>query len=196
MITNLRDTFEKYPEVWNVESHCNMVINKLVCVGTNLLLSFDDYVRNSDEKYNSMRGDIAYTACAIVVLENYDGNDDVTSAFNSQVSATKQRDLQYLAGDNVHFDSSSTRRDLLKFYSKRIACSCLKELHSVARKILSKEGECNHCEEVKERASLMVCSRCRVSQYCSRECQVASHCEHKERCDSIVRANEQQGGEA
>ena len=74
VITNLRDTFEKYPEVWNVESHCNMVINKLVCVGTNLLLSFDDYVRNSDEKYNSMRGDIAYTACAIVVLENYDGN--------------------------------------------------------------------------------------------------------------------------
>ena len=79
-------------------------------------------------------------------------------------------------GDNV-------MRDLLKLYSKRITCSCLKKMYSNARKALPKVGSCGSCDKVMERSSLMVCSKCRVHQYCCKECQVAIWPKHKIICE-------------
>ena len=84
-------------------------------------------------------------------------------------------------GDNVI-------RDLLKLYSKRITCSCLKKMYSEARKTLPKVGSCESCAKVMERSSLMVCSKCRVHQYCCRECQVTAWPKNKNSCDDFVSA--------
>ena len=113
----------------------------------------------------------------MVTLEGYVGRGDISQY--SRTSARKIRDIG-IGGKN------SMKRDMKKFYRKRIACKCLKEMHLEARKSSTKLGVCYHCKEVKERALLMVCSRCRISQYCSRECQIASWPRHKCDCGALI----------
>ena len=69
-------------------------------------------------------------------------------------------------------------RSLLRFYSKHVPCSCLDERYK-ALKSQPKTGICVHCEQRKERSSLMVCTGCERHQYCSRECHVAAWPGHK-----------------
>jgi len=118
------------------------------------------------------------------LLENYGEKKDFMSIINFRDVATKKRDLFI---ENV--DISMGRRDMLKFYRKRMGCKCLKKMHLEARKTSPKLGECEYCGEVKKRALLMVCSRCMVDQYCSRKCQVADQYEHVEHCDQYVEAD-------
>lgn len=170
MITSL---FEKHPGVWKDDEYREMTLNILIRIGTNMLLS---------EDAPNVRGalDIAKT---IVVLENHVGDSLTAHVYNSRRVQTKLRCLD----KNV----SSCRRDVLKFFSKRISCSCLKEMHQEAKRTLPKMLRCSGCFEEKERVSLSVCSRCMTTQYCSRECQVAYWYKHKRPCDVYVRAHEE-----
>ena len=93
---------------------------------------------------------------------------------------------------DIRENVSSGLRDALKFYSKRTPCSCLKSMRQEARKTIPKMGRCYGCKEEKERASLSVCSRCMVTHYCSRECQVTHWPKHKRECDHFVNAHKQQ----
>ena len=160
----LRETFNSQPQVWKHDNFREMAINILVGIGTNQLLAKENW---------------SFLATAIVALENYNGSGDLVLAFNCRGSVIKRRDIQ---GGNM--------RDLLKFYRKRTTCKCLKDMHLGARKTQPKLGECYHCKERKERALLMVCSRCRILQYCSRECQVADWAEHKGYCEDFVSAHD------
>ena len=142
-----------------------MVINILVCIGTNLLL--DEHITAGNGLLaNGLLAKEFITA--IVVMENY--NEEVHTSFDlllkSRIVASKFRDM-------VYFSSRTARRDVLKFYRKRTTCSCLKDMHLEARKILPKLGLCLHCGEEKERASLSVCGRCRITYFCSVECHIA-----------------------
>ena len=113
-------------------------------------------------------------AKVVKVLEQYKGTDDITSNYNSQVVQSKCRDLDRY--------SSSSRRDALKFFRKRISCKCLKKMHLEARKSTPKMGICCGCLKETVRASLSVCSKCMVNQYCSRECQVSNWDKHRDDC--------------
>ena len=166
----LENTFQKHPKVWKSESYREIAVNILVRIGTNFLLSD--------------RAGLRFFARAIAVLENSDGSGDIESTVNCHVVATKYRDL--------HCTETSIKRDLLKFFRKRVSCKCLKDMHLEARKSLPKLGVCNHCLEKAGRSSLMVCSRCRIAQYCSRECQIAAWSRHKGFCDNYVRCHEHQ----
>ena len=175
-LANLRDTFQLHPAVWNNASHRQMARNLLVCIGTNSLLLLqletDKGIHTSTDDF---RFQVArYLTDAIMVLENYhETAGDIDLAIYSRTAGSKRRDKM---GVNV-------MRDLLKLYSKRITCSCLKKMYSEARKTLPKVGSCGGCAKVMERSSLMVCSKCRVDQYCCRECQVTAWPEHKESCE-------------
>jgi len=171
---NLMDTFEAYPQVWNNERLRKAAISIFTRIGTNLLLGTKNILLGSDSTIIDIDVSIE-TASAIVVLENYDGLGDIVAAMNSRSAFTKMRDL--LGG---HLES---KRDVLKFYRKRISCSCLKEMHLGARKTFPiKLGQCQFCGEQKKRSLLMVCSRCRCSHYCSRYCQIEDWHVHKFRC--------------
>ena len=164
-LVNLRDTFQLHPAVWNNASHRQMARNLLVCIVTNVLLLLE-----TDKGIKSA----SYMSDAIIVLEKFhETAGDIDLAFYSRTAGSKRRDN---VGDNMI-------RDLLKLYSKRITCSCLKKMYSEARKTLPKVASCESCDEVMERSSLMVCSKCRVHQYCCRECQVTAWPEHKESCE-------------
>ena len=171
-IPNLRDTFTKHQQIWNDKSHREMAIDTFTVIGTNFLLLYNIHSASN------------YTATAILALENYDGMGNIESSINSRRFATKLRDL--------HDDGSSVTRDVLKFYRKRLSCSCLKEMHSKSRKSLPKVGQCFGCAEEKRRDSLVVCGRCRVGQYCSRECQITHWPDHCRECGILVRAHQQQ----
>ena len=146
------------------EDNRKMTINILLSIGTNLLLS----------KYLSYgRAQFLNFASTILVLKNCDGSGGggINTTILSREVATKCRDL---GGGNM--------RDMLKFFSKRTTCSCLKKMYSEARKTLPKTGNCSYCNEVKEHRLLSVCSRCRIDHYCSRECQVAHWPTHQGYC--------------
>ena len=162
---HLREILELHRELLNNETYLKLSINILIKIGTNILLGEEPNVSWS-----------LGIASAIVVLEEYDQSRSIESVLNGRVALTKMRGF-------VQWRVSSSRRDALKFYSKRTSCSCLKEMYSVARKTLPKMGLCCQCAVEKERVSLSVCSRCRVFQYCSRECQIASWPKHRIDCD-------------
>ena len=161
-------TIKSNPQIWHNCNYRKMVIDILLNVGTNLMLSCLDSSTN-----------IAMAAAiAITTFENYDEKIEVESIYKTRAVVAKVGDIR-----------CGNMRDLLKFYSKRLSCLCLKKMHSEARKTLPKVGKCFSCNAVKERALLSVCSRCRVNQYCSRECQVAHWPKHEKFCDEYVRAH-------
>ena len=174
-LDNVRALFTAHQEFWNNVSHRKTAINILVRIGTNVVLT-----KASGQNWHN------YLAVGILAVENYNGESDIQLVLDRRSVASKLIDLAYVG--------ISTRRDELKFYSKRITCSCLKKMHSDARKAMPKLGGCNHCKVEQARALLRVCSRCRITQYCSKECQVADWPNHVLECDAFVYANETDNG--
>ena len=141
---NLRGTFQLHTEVWNNASHRQMAHNVLVCIGTNSLLLLEKYKGIHTSTNDRVLRGTRYMSNAIMVLENYhETAGDIDLAIFSRTAGSKRRDTM---GDNVI-------RDLLKLYSKRITCSCLKKMYSEARKTLPKVGSCKSCAKVMERSS-------------------------------------------
>jgi len=128
-----------------------------------------------DDQINKVALGMAKT---IVALEHYDSSEGLSlnSSFytHGRYANIKSRDF---ASD------ISTKRDVLKFYRKRLPCKCLKRIHLEARKTIPKMGKCFNCKVEKKRMDLSVCSRCMVDQYCSRECQIARWPRHKSVCN-------------
>ena len=151
----IKITVEKHPDVWTDAGHRQMVSDILLTMGTNMIL-------NHTTAWN--------IGLATLMLDCYDGKSDCKYA--TQCAVVKGRSGIINCGV----------RDVLKFYSKRISCSCLNETYKHARKTIPKMGKCWQCEQVKERSYMMTCGRCKVPSYCSRECQVANVPVHKREC--------------
>ena len=141
-----------------------IIVNAMIKMGTNMML-----LTNGD----SISLSVLSLAKSICVLEHY--VDSMNAALSNREVQTKLRDLH-----------TGSRRDALKFYSKRVSCSCLKSMHQEARRTEPKMGRCHHCKKEKERVALSVCSRCMITQYCSKECHVAHWSEHKVDCDKLA----------
>jgi len=165
--------FQTHTQIWNNESHKKSAIGIMTQIGTNMLLQ-------DEGGYNSWPLCIAQ---AIAVLEQYNSAADFTVVLYSREVISKWRDLDW--------NTTSSRRDLLKFFRKRTSCKCLKKMHLEARKTIPKMGFCHGCQKEYGRASQSVCSRCMIEQYCSRECQVANWPVHERLCNAYVRAYEE-----
>ena len=131
-------------------------------------------------KYQTVRG----IGEGILALDCYD-NDD----FDCACDVARMRIHRTLP-------NGSGEREMLKFYSKRLSCSCLKEKYKHTRKTLPKIGQCWQCKQEKERASFVTCGRCKVPLYCSRGCQVADWLDHENDCDTCVAARKRQMAQA
>ena len=169
----LGELFKSHPHKWNNESYRKAAIDILVRIGTNMLVKVTD---------------VSWPVCtaqAIIGLEHYHDTDNIISIFNGRVVSSKWRDL--------NLSGSSSRRDVLKFFRKRISCKCLKKMHLEARKSTPKTGICWGCKEENERVMLSICSRCKIAQHCSRECQLAQWPFHEESCDEYTRIHKEQG---
>jgi hypothetical protein len=134
-------------------------------------------------------GDVNYEverslAQVILVIDYYEGDGSFKPAYNAAMMK-----------GHLALPKPFGERDILKFYCKRLSCSCLKEKYKQARKTLPKMGRCYHCHKCFERESLMTCSLCKVPLYCSRQCQVAHWPKHRNCSVSInIRKREAQRG--
>ena len=97
------------PQIWDDDNYRNMAIHILTRIGINNLLLIKDHPPTVQ------RNNIA---CTIMILENYNEAMKVSEVFLTLRVASKVRDLQ-----------GSNNRDLYKFFSKRVSCSCLKEAY-------------------------------------------------------------------
>jgi len=159
-----------HAKVWNNKSYRKMATDVFTRMGANLLIMNKTKAPSTHERF------ITNVALGITMIENFGNTYDYDSTIYCRDVASKVRDLDLYCG-----------RDLLKFYRKRMNCKCLKKMHLEARKTQPKLGKCQNCEVVKDRSLLMVCSRCRMNQYCSRKCQVAASPNHREDCNEYVK---------
>lgn len=160
---------ETYPEVWRCPEQRKMLIDILLGMGTNALLIHD----GGGSEINIKRAKIFCST--ILLLEHYGIRGDFGLACGSC--------LQNEAKDV----SVGGFRDTLRFYSKRISCSCLKKMYTQSKVNEKKVGRCDHCRKTFERNSLMLCSKCKTAQYCSADCQRAHWLvEHKYSCHLLA----------
>ena len=97
----ITELYETHTSVWNNTKQREMAVEILLSIGTNIILRDDDV-------------DWASTfAIVSSVMENYEGN------FNAAFYTREVRDI------NV-----GGHRDTLRFFNKRISCSCLKEKYA------------------------------------------------------------------
>lgn len=157
----MKETRRKHPEVWNDGEKLETMRDTFLCHGTDLLL--DHSAEGERIKYAGLIATVAIMLEQYVPTKGYTGPESSTDYL---------RIADVLEGDE---------RSILQFYSKRINCHCLEEMRTVA-KALPKTGLCHCCRQRKQRKQLMVCSRCKVLQYCSKECQEAHWLEHKLTC--------------
>ena len=157
----------RFPEVAEVESERSLA--------TNLLLRFvrNIFVHNAgaegEKWFQGYRSNETVIFCMINLLEIRETYSDW-----EVVKRRSSRMSNRVAGGN--------RRDAVKYVAKRLPCTCLKELHSAARKKLNKVGLCINCLRRYPRSQLHVCTGCKYAPYCSRECQRANWSLHKQYC--------------
>ena len=160
MLHFLQETHKQHKQLLDNECHRKMIISILLSMGTNSILRGDnvDYAKS--------------LAQGAILLEHY--QDDFGLACLDVGAIRAIRDV-----------SGCGERDVVRFYKKRLGCSCLKDKYAQS-KSQPKHGKCGHCKKTFERASLMVCDRCKTAQYCSVKCQRADWKEHKGMCDGIL----------
>lgn len=152
LMDSLQTLLTKFPQVWKEETLRNETVCIFTSMATNHLLHEQHFGTDS------LSQAIPY-AKAILALENHNlvRYDDILTIFYHPTINAK---FKYL--DNN--PQSSGKRDVLKFLSRRISCSCLKDMYRQARKV-PKSRRCEHCDEFKERDQLMLCGACRFHCY-------------------------------
>ena len=162
MIEGARDaTMDEFSEVWKDSAKMKTVMSHLLCDGVQFILDGKD-------------GDARVFATLIRYLEQYIAVElhETQALFNCpKIGET------YLADDHT----------LVKFFWKRIPCSCLDEKYQEVKHITKKgccyNPQCSIPGKTVERRQTKYCSRCRCATYCSRECQKADWTIHKIDCD-------------
>ena len=75
-------------------------------------------------------------------------------------------------------------REVVKFFHKQNGCTCLKKRYDRLR-TQTKVGTCSFCCKEYERKKLMICNQCKISQYCSPECQQGHWPSHRDWCEQL-----------
>jgi len=125
----MKDLYINHPMVWGNSSYRTMAMSILLNLGTNHILR-GEYITASSY------------ARAVAVIEKHVMGGCFESAF-------------FHGARTVIKINGGNRRDLLKFYYKRISCSCLKFKYKNAAKL--KRGNCFGCLQTFDRTVLYVC---------------------------------------
>jgi hypothetical protein len=162
----ISNIFDNYRQVWDNATLRKLALNILLAIGTNTILGTDDL---------DLQDAMNYLAVTTAVMEQYNGNG---------------KDGFHLAMCKTNLVAGDTRwggeRENIRFYLKRISCTCLKAKYSMIKKLQpTRTSGCDICKQIKVRSSMMLCGRCKVVQYCSKECQAADWPIHKCHCRII-----------
>eukprot|EP00984_Skeletonema_dohrnii_P001341 scaffold418_cov92-Skeletonema_dohrnii-CCMP3373.AAC.4 len=161
----------KFADVWNDSAKMEIAISLLLFMGTQFVL---------DGNYTIARDFATFT--------RYFEEHVAVKLHQTRALVNFPKIIEtYLAGNpfDMHKHPSDLHT-LVKFFRKRIFCSCLDAKYEEVKSI-TKVGFCFNlqCNLPRvERSETMYCSRCRSVTYCSRECQTAHWAQHKPVCDT------------
>ena len=79
---------------------------------------------------------------------------------------------------------------LVRFFQKRIPCTCLDEKYdevkSITKMSICHNPSCIHPHRTATRSKMLYCAQCRQANYCSRECQKSDWKRHKKWCNAVT----------
>ena len=165
VIAGVECTFSRYNEVWEDAELRKIAIDILLSIGVNVIL-------NNIQQLSV----VVLAATQIALLDNFDDKGDFKSAM-------------FKAAPIIRDVSGGGERAAIRFFAKRITCSCLKSKYSQVKKEKPKSGMCDGCLKSTRRETLMVCSNCRLVQFCSKSCQLDYWPKHKRMCNHVVRTH-------
>lgn len=158
-VHGIRATEVKHPEAWNDILCIESIICYCLCTGTDHLLR---------EEYSGAR---LYATLARYLQEVI------------AVHGNIQNDIYWT---KVFELSGADEHTLVKFFRRRIPCSCLnekyKEVKHVTKLGICYNPACSLPDRKTERCKLRHCTRCRQANYCSIECQKADWKSHRKTC--------------
>ena len=146
LVFDLLNSFKACPEVWKDDELRSTVSDVLATIVTN-------HVLHEVQFKSDMTSGIIYLSSTIIILDSYDGGENLHSTLCQPIASIKVTTLNnhHQAGCN------NIRRDLLKLLTKKNSCSCLKDLYAQARRSMPKLGFCRNCKQPKDRSYLMLC---------------------------------------
>ena len=159
---------DEFADVWNDSTKMEMVLSYFLSEGTKTILE-NDYLMNVPA-------------------------NSVLARYLEQYIAVHLKQTQALMNWPKIVESSyeidSDMHTLIKFFRRRIPCSCLDEEYQ-RWKHVTKVGSCFNPQccipsDCVERSKTKYCSRCRCVAYCCRECQEADWWWHKPYCDMFA----------
>ena len=160
----MSNTVVNHRQVWGDDATLRkLALDIMVVIGTNFILDTDDHgIKLAD-----------LLATTISAMEHYNGHGKINLAICQA----------YIVVDDLRCGGE---REVVRFYLKRISCTCLKAKYSLLKKSQpTRISGCHTCKQVKVRSSMMVCGRCKAVQYCCEECQAADWPNHKGLCRII-----------
>ncbi len=154
----------EYSEVWNSSAKMKQVIQYFLYNGAMLILAgTDGYARHS------------------AMFARF---------FEQWLKIEVHKSQACIDWPKVTESARCDKHTLVKYFWRRIRCSCLdeayEEVKSITKMGLCFNQHCAHPDRIVERSKLRCCSRCRSITYCSRECQVADWSSHREQCDEVA----------
>jgi hypothetical protein len=88
---------------------------------------------------------------------------------------------------------NSDKHTLVKYFRKKISCSCLDEEYEEVKHVrkmgLCMNQDCSLPDRKAERSKMFCCTNCRTYNYCSRKCQEAAWKSHKTTCQLLAMKN-------
>lgn len=154
-------TLDKYADVWYDSAKMQSVISYFLFYGTQDILDGD---------YNHARENATF------------------ARYFEQHMAFQLKETQAIFRWNkIHEAQKSDQHTLVRFFQRRILCSCLDdkydEVKSITKLGLCFNPRCNCPDRLVEHSKTMYCDRCRSVTYCSRECQKFDWSRHKTNCE-------------
>ena len=162
LVRACKSTAEKYPDVYS--SKLELVVSILLCAGTKCILEGDNH-----------------NARCYAIFARF---------FEEYLAVDMRETKATMNWAKINELNRSDDHTLVKYYRKRIPCSCLDEKYNEVKSV-TKMGICNNVNcglpnRMAERSKMFYCTRCGDVNYCSIECQKADWEGHRGVCDAVV----------
>ncbi|KAL3799252.1 hypothetical protein HJC23_012977 [Cyclotella cryptica] len=172
-----------YPQVFKSAASRKLVQSFLVAYGTDFALKHaeNSFLQREIEKLSSSLTMMVGMPTSYFPLFWAGCIADGWLCIEHKGMCDKALQVKYLHSANDIFEGGE--REVISFFRKRTqdSCTCLNAIYEEVKE-KPKKSQCNYCQLIFERSTLKVCSHCRLTQYCSKDCQKSGWIYHKEEC--------------